>query len=61
MTTQAQQAANQRQNKKRAAMARLPTVYLSDEENRLFQAALKKHGGTKKALIMDSIKFYMDS
>ena len=55
----AQQAANQRQNEKRATLARLPTVYLSDTEERLFNKALKKHGGSKRALILDAIEAYL--
>ncbi|MCP3851012.1 MAG: hypothetical protein GY694_12360 [Gammaproteobacteria bacterium] len=60
MTSEAQKLANQRQDKKRAGMARIE-IRLTEKENELFQQALKKSGQSKKGMVIEALKKYIDS
>jgi hypothetical protein len=39
---------------------RLPSIYLSEEQFKLFNQAMEKFGGSKKGLIVHAIKRYLE-
>ena len=59
MRSPALKAAQKRYDDKRKSR-RLSSIYFTEDEYILFNRALEKSGGTKKKLIMDAIKSFLN-